>query len=113
MIDEREIRQWIARLECEDSSWTNYARLAVLYAIQDHGAENDVSRAAAPAVYSEAAAAPQQLRRYGDSDFLRAVEGKDPEQVWPIMDELMDSLRVVNERVYNSVMRKLERVGDG
>jgi hypothetical protein len=26
-----------------------------------------------------------------------------------VMDELMDSLKVVNERVYNSVMRKLEK----
>lgn len=107
MIDEREIRQWIARLECEDSSWANYARLAVLYAIQDHDAAGSTARAAAPvAAYSEEPA-PQRLRRYGDSDFLRAVDGKDPERVWPIMDELMDSLRVVNERVYNSVMGKL------
>lgn len=44
---------------------------------------------------------------YGDSDFLQAVKGKDPADVWAVMDELMDTLHVVNERVYNGVMRKL------
>lgn len=43
-----------------------------------------------------------------DSDFLRAVSNVDPARAWEVMDELMDSLKVVNERVYNSVMRKLE-----
>ena len=44
-----------------------------------------------------------------DSDFLRAVARVDPARAWEVMDELMDSLKVVNERVYNSVMRKLEK----
>lgn len=34
MIDEREIALWIKRLETEESSWRNYERLAVLYAIR-------------------------------------------------------------------------------
>lgn len=38
----------------------------------------------------------------------RAVSNVDPARAWEVMDELMDSLKVVNERVYNSVMRKLE-----
>ena len=48
-------------------------------------------------------------KEYGDSDFLRAVARVDPARAWEVMDELMDSLKVVNERVYNSVMRKLEK----
>lgn len=44
---------------------------------------------------------------YGQSDFLQAVRGKDPAQMWGVMDELMDTLKMVNERVYNGVMRKL------
>lgn len=34
MIDEQELALWIKRLETEESSWTNYERLAVLYAIR-------------------------------------------------------------------------------
>ncbi|WP_279280006.1 hypothetical protein [Pseudoflavonifractor sp. 524-17] len=38
------------------------------------------------------------LDQYGDSDFLRAVSGKPPSKAWMVMDELMDTLRVVNPR---------------
>ena len=55
-----------------------------------------------------AAAEKAELRQsYGDSDFLRAVSQKDPAHVWRVMDELMETLHIVEPRVYNSVMRKL------
>ena len=106
MVDENEVNRWIARLETEESSWKNYERLAVLYAIRDQQSGN--RERALPMEYS-AAPAPVSVETYGDSDFLRAIEGKKPSTVWPIMDELMDNLKIVNERVYNSVMRKLEK----
>ena len=31
----------------------------------------------------------------GDSDFLRAIDGCDLDGVWKILDDLMDTLRVV------------------
>ena len=54
-------------------------------------------------------AAPAPVEVYGDSDFLRAVADVSQDKAWEIMDELMDNLKIVNERVYNSVMRKLEK----
>ncbi len=44
---------------------------------------------------------------YGESDFLQAVRGKRPADVWAVMDELMDTLAVVNHRVYDGVMRQI------
>ena len=35
MIDERELALWIKRLETEESSWSNYEKLAALYTIQN------------------------------------------------------------------------------
>lgn len=102
MIDETEIKKWIARLETEESSWTNYERLAVLYTVLNQ--QNDGNDRPAPLLYS---AAPAPVEVFGDSDFLQAVSSVEPSMAWAIMDELMDSLKVVNERVYNSVMRKL------
>lgn len=104
MIDEIEIKRWIARLETEESSWTNYERLAVLYTVLNQ--QNDVNDKMSPMLYS---AAPAPVEVFGDSDFLRAVSAVEPSVAWAVMDELMDSLKVVNERVYNSVMRKLDR----
>ena len=104
MVDENEVKRWIARLETEESSWTNYERLAVLYAIRDQ--QSGSRERALPTAYS-AAPAPVNVETYGD--FLRAVADVPPGKAWEIMDELMDSLKIVNERVYNSVMRKLEK----
>lgn len=107
MIDERELQKWIARLECEDSSWNNYEKLAALYIIQNQQERTETR--SMPLMYSSAPA-PESVSDYGDSDFLRAVSGKDADRAWAVMDELMDDLHIVNERVYNSVMRKLQAI---
>ena len=109
MIDENELKLWISRLEVEESSWPNYQKLAALYIIQNQNAPKEPER---PMLYSASPApvetyAPETVGNYGDSDFLRAVSKVSQEKAWGIMDELMDSLKIVNERVYNSVMRKL------
>lgn len=66
MVDENEVKRWIARLETEESSWTNYERLAVLYAIRDQ--QSGSREKALPMAYS-AAPAPVSVETYGDSDF--------------------------------------------
>ena len=50
------------------------------------------------------------MDQYGGSDFLAAVSGKDQAAAWKVMDELMETLQVVNRRAYDSVMRKLDRL---
>ena len=39
MIDDREVALWIKRLETEESSWSNYEKLAALYTIQNQNRE--------------------------------------------------------------------------
>lgn len=107
MLDEREVNAWIARLEAEDSSWSVYERLAILYTIRGRNDQRDTSPS--PVMYSSAAAPPDTVDQYGDTDFLQAVAGKSPDKLWPIMDELMDALMVTNRRVYNSIMEKIRR----
>ena len=86
----------ILELETQhDTTWSTCQRLAWLYVVRDH-------------ITGQAQKQPVPLEVSGDSDFLRAVSNVDPTRAWEVMDELMDSLKVVNERVYNSVMRKLE-----
>lgn len=63
--------------------------------------------------YSQAPA-PQYTEEiageYGKSDLLQAIAGKDLAALWDVMDELMDTLHVVNAKVYDSVMRKIRQV---
>ena len=114
MLDEAEIRKEIARLEYEESSYPNYAKLANLYVIRDkmQGAENARDKfmgyySGAPAPVT---AEPDTVGEYGDSEFLLAVAGKDPAKAWAIIDELMDTLALVNRKVYDSVMRKIKGI---
>ncbi len=105
----KEIEWAISELENKESSEAGYSLLAALYTCR-----NEMMGLPAPqpqiAPYSEASSPSKRLARYGDSDFLTAIDGKDPCAVWAVMDELMDTLRAVNRRVYDSVMRKLERL---
>ena len=113
MLDKAEIRAAIARLEFEESSYSNYAKLANLYTIRDRMQEeergvryvNEYSGAPAPVTVQS-----ETIGDYGDSDFLRTIAGKDPARVWPIIDDLMDTLALANRRVYDSVMRRTRSV---
>ena len=103
MVDPKELEVEIARLEYADSSYPNYAKLANLYVIQDRLNRGREEHKELP-MYSSA---PARAGRMGDSEFLVEVEGKDMDGVLDILDDLMDTLRVVNPRAYNGVMRKL------
>ena len=112
MLDRKEIDIEIARLEYGESSYPAYAKLANLYTIRDcmdrqgRPETYEASHSAAPATIEASSA----VGDYGDSDFLRTVYGKDPAEVWTIMDDLMDTLHTVNPRVYEGVMRKIRAV---
>lgn len=40
------------------------------------------------------------------SEFARTVDGLRPDEVWPVMDELMKTLSVINPRLYNAVLAR-------
>lgn len=106
MIDTGEIRRAIEELESRETTFSTCSKLADLYTVLDHAEpapdyDRSYSRAAAPI-------AKETAEIYGSSDFLHAVAGKDPAAAWKVMDELMDTLKVVNGRVYESVMRKIK-----
>lgn len=48
--------------------------------------------------------------RAASSDFMQGVDGKDQQSAWAVMDELMDTLKVVNPQTYDSVMRKIGNI---
>lgn len=42
-----------------------------------------------------------------DSEFARAIDGKDLAEVFSVLDELMDTLQIIYPRLYSAVMMKL------
>lgn len=104
----KEIEWAIQELEKEESSFSVYAKLANLYTVR-----NEMMGASQPQMASLpdiGIPASESLEQYGDSDFLIAVSGKDPAEAWKVMDDLMETLQVVNRRAYDGVMRKLDRL---
>lgn len=42
-----------------------------------------------------------------DSEFARAIDGRDQEEILPVIDELMETLKIIQPRLYDAVMDKL------
>lgn len=57
--------------------------------------------------YSYAPAPVAVIEADGNSDFARAIDGKDQEKVIPVLDELMQTLSVIQPKLYDAVMAKL------
>lgn len=114
MLNELEIRKEIARLEYEEASYPNYEKLAALYVIRGEmkrpvrETERTTPQASRSYSTSLASATPRTVGSYGESEFLKAVEGTPPAEAWEVMDELMTSLRVIRPRTYDAVLDKIK-----
>ena len=110
MLSLNEINEEIAAIEHKrNHNPSDLAILSALYTVKDHAFPNkDLTSAYSfsPAPVSTG----ETLDNYGDSEFLFVVAGKIPKDAWNVMDDLMDTLRVANPRVYDSVMRKLRQL---
>ena len=63
-----------------------------------------------PTVYSYAPPEPTGIVTYeSGTEFSELINGRNQEDVWPVIDELMDVLHAVNPRLYDGVMRKLDQ----
>ena len=105
MLDRKEIDIEIARLEYGESSYPAYAKLANLYTIRDCMDREEGK--AVPIAYDGGHSTSPDPPRWGESDFLCEVKNRDPDAVWEIIDDIMDTLHTVNPRVYEGVMRKI------
>lgn len=107
MLDAREIDIEIARLEYGESSYPAYAKLADLYTIRNQMRRAEGAGASATSAPAPPSTPAASVPDSGDSDFLRAVAGKNLVDVLEILDDLMDTLQAANPRAYSSVMRKI------
>ena len=57
--------------------------------------------------YSYTPAPDDTIQIDSDSEFASVVNGRKLTDVLPIIDELVDTLSIINPRLYNAVMEKL------
>ena len=105
MITERDLIEAIAECQGERNPNANTCiKLAAFYTIKN-----------------EMFGKPEQLPSYSfapepvdthihytsDTDFSRAIDNKNLNDVWPVIDELMTTLQVLVPKLYDGVMRRL------
>lgn len=100
MIREEELLEAIAECQGERNPNANTCRnLAAYYTILDH--VRSVEAIKEVPTYSYAA------EYEGESEFAKLTKGKSTVEILELMDELMDTLSVLNPRLYDSVIQKL------
>ena len=113
MITEQDLEQAIAECQGERNPNANTCiKLAAFLTIkkemfgeQDHFAEDgkmvpQYSYAAEPQV-------EEPIDYQSDTEFGQAIDGKNWDDVLPVIDELMSTLKVLHRRLYDAVMRRL------
>lgn len=113
MITKQDLLEAIAECQGTRSPNANTAvKLAAFYTILDHlEDEQSVSKSVdrnSFAGYSLADIGADAVRYDGKSEFAQTIDGKSQKDVWPVIDELMETIKAVNIRLYNGVMRKLQ-----
>ena len=113
MITEYDLDEAIAECQGERSPNANTCiKLAAFLTIKSELFGKNEQLKEGPA-YSYAPAPVQTVGKSdtvtysGDSEFARAVQGKDAGKMWAIVDELMTSIAVLYPPLYNAVLRKI------
>ena len=110
MITERDLREAIA--ECQgvrNPGASTCIKLAAYLTILDHLQTEAGEIPQEPQTYSYAANTGIELD--SGTSFAEAVNGLDPSEILPVVDELMTTLQAVNPRLYAGVMRRIKGSG--
>lgn len=125
MITKQDLAEAIAECQGQRNPNANTAvKLAAFYTILDHMGGDAIPEpvppyapVSVPSGRSFASSSvekkdmPGVIKYAGSSDFSFAVNGKPEGQVLAVFEELMDTIQIMNQRLYDSVMRKLSDIG--
>ena len=107
MITEQDLQEAIA--EClgqRNPNASTCLKLAAFYTIKNEmfGKKSEPT----PAYSYSGPVAEATVDYDGDSEFAGLIDGKNAYNMWSIMDELMNTLSVVEPKLYQAVLRKLK-----
>jgi hypothetical protein len=47
------------------------------------------------------------IRNDSSSEFARMIDGRPQEEIWPLLDEMMETIQAIHPRLYRAVMDRL------
>ena len=112
MITEKDLQEAIA--ECQGQRNPNAStciKLAAFYTIRRElfGEEKDAAPLPGYSFLASppASTADPMIRNQSGSEFARAIDGRKQQEIWPLMDELMDTIHAIHPRLYRAMMDRL------
>lgn len=109
MITKQDLQEAIAECQGQRNPNANTCiKLAAYFILLDHMADDTPERYSYSSAPSIAQPVVPSVEYWSDSDFGRAVNGKSVEDVLPLVDELMQTIQVLQPKIYDAVLRKLE-----
>ena len=110
MITEQDLQAAIAECQGERNPNANTCiKLAAFYTIKEH-LFPDNQKPEPSSAYSYAASPDQKpytISLDSGTEFAKVIEGRDPDDIMPLMDEAMTLLKAVYPACYNAIMDKL------
>ena len=106
MFTRAELEDAINELADGKHSIQNCERLAAIYTVLDH-MDNKPDTGYS---YDNKVEAETTVGKYGTSDFLTRVSGKPISKVWYLIDDLVNALSVLNPRLLNNFLDKLDEL---
>ena len=116
MITEKDVLNAIDECMQDPITGNKRAALAQLFIIHDHlfgelTRAQEVPQMPMP-MQSYSAPPMEQVEIYvetnGDSEFLKAIDGRKAERVWKLMDELVEAVKILHPRMYTTFIDKVQ-----
>ena len=115
MITEKEVAQAIEECMRDPITGNKRAVLADLIIIQDYLFGEPTRAQEVPQsmpMQSYSAPPMEQVEIYvetnGDSEFLKAIDGRKSERVWPLINELVEAVKILHPRMYTTFIDKVQ-----
>ena len=111
MLERRELDEWIAEIKNKRDQTVGEIRdlAAFIIARDDLGKEEAVGSYGAEAPGPTTAAIVETIvGDYGDSEFLQLIAGKNSDHVWAVLNEAMETLKVMQPRFYAGILRRIQ-----
>ena len=116
MLTEREVLQAIDECMAEPMTGNKRSVLADLFIIHDHLFGEPMKATEPPQtpipMQSYSAPPTEQVETIvetnGDSEFLKAVDGRKAGRVWKLMDELVEAVKILHPRMYTTFIDKVQ-----
>lgn len=101
MLSKGELLTAIDELEDSPPTFQNCQKMATFYTLLNSMYRSSEDQ---PRIETQR---EEVIADHGDSDFLRLIAGMESREAWLLVDELMETIQILQPKLYSSVIRRL------